>query len=241
METLSFLHLPNKNSMAPKEFSLQINKPCSENWNAMSEQEQGRFCSNCKTVVMDFTGMSTHEILSFFKDQTKEICGRFQMHQLETIYSLSLRKNPWYMHRFLQYAISGLLTLKLADGAAQTPVAKTEIKAGQKEEDKKIGSTKTDDKNWIEGIVLYQNSPLPDATVTLSGTEQSFQTDEEGKFRFELPKDFTAKEFSLRFYYSGYGSQTRYFTYAQLPIKNLTVELEIRHLMGKVARPKLKY
>jgi hypothetical protein len=58
--------------MVPK-----INTPCPENWDKMNPENQGRFCSACAKIVVDFTQKTTEEIINFLsarKDQ--EVCGR---------------------------------------------------------------------------------------------------------------------------------------------------------------------
>ena len=41
-----------------------IPNPCSEDWNTMTPDDNGRFCGSCQKVVIDFTTYSTHEILA---------------------------------------------------------------------------------------------------------------------------------------------------------------------------------
>lgn len=60
---------------------LSIPKPCHENWNEMSQTEQGRFCSVCSKTVMDFTDCSYEEIYQKLSND-KNICGRFKSNQL---------------------------------------------------------------------------------------------------------------------------------------------------------------
>lgn len=65
--------------------NIQIPKPCSENWEMMSSQEKGRFCSVCNKCVIDFTQKQPNEILQIIDEkQDEEICGRFYNHQLDT-------------------------------------------------------------------------------------------------------------------------------------------------------------
>ena len=42
----------------------------------MTPTEQGRYCDKCAAVVVDFSLMSTHEILEYVKKQKSKVCGR---------------------------------------------------------------------------------------------------------------------------------------------------------------------
>jgi hypothetical protein len=67
-------------------FKITIPKPCHEDWNAMTPDATGRFCSSCTKSVVDFTNKSTTEIQQYFiENQGKKVCGRFQNKQLDTI------------------------------------------------------------------------------------------------------------------------------------------------------------
>jgi len=63
--------------------NLHIPNPCSENWELMSPQEKGRFCSICNKCVIDFTQKQPQEILQIIDEKKdEEVCGRFYKHQL---------------------------------------------------------------------------------------------------------------------------------------------------------------
>lgn len=63
--------------------NIQIPNPCSENWEIMSPQEKGRFCSVCSKCVIDFTHKQPEEINQIFiENRNTSICGRFYSHQL---------------------------------------------------------------------------------------------------------------------------------------------------------------
>ena len=63
---------------------LAIPKPCHENWEEMTREQQGRFCNACATTVIDFTNMSDGELLNFFKDKRSgDYCGRILPQQLD--------------------------------------------------------------------------------------------------------------------------------------------------------------
>jgi hypothetical protein len=63
---------------------IAINNLCHENWDAMTPNEKGAFCSACQKTVVDFSKKTTEEIKSFFNTvpQTEKVCGRFKEEQL---------------------------------------------------------------------------------------------------------------------------------------------------------------
>ncbi|WP_390450740.1 hypothetical protein [Chryseobacterium sp. Alg-005] len=64
--------------------SFRIPDPCSENWDIMSPQEKGRFCSVCNKCVIDFTNKNPQEIRQIIEEkQDESVCGRFYNHQLK--------------------------------------------------------------------------------------------------------------------------------------------------------------
>jgi hypothetical protein len=63
--------------------NITIPKPCHENWNTMSPQEQGRFCDKCCKTVVDFSTKSPVEVRQILLERKNEkVCGRFNNDQL---------------------------------------------------------------------------------------------------------------------------------------------------------------
>ncbi|WP_158596997.1 hypothetical protein [Aquimarina sp. BL5] len=59
-------------------FKISIPKPCRENWDTMTPNEQGRFCTSCSKTVIDFTEKSIPVIKDFLiQNHEKQVCGRF--------------------------------------------------------------------------------------------------------------------------------------------------------------------
>ncbi len=92
-----------------KAITISIPTPCNENWNAMTPNNQGRFCGVCSKTVIDFTGMADAAIYNIF-DKHKEggICGRFRNDQLNRN-MLPLQTPQWYKANIWKYAIAGTL------------------------------------------------------------------------------------------------------------------------------------
>lgn len=61
---------------------ITIPKPCHENWDNMTPNEKGKFCSVCSKTVHDFTSFSDEKLINTF-DSNKDICGRFRKDQLD--------------------------------------------------------------------------------------------------------------------------------------------------------------
>ncbi|WP_312301007.1 hypothetical protein [Chryseobacterium sp.] len=66
-----------------------IPKPCHENWENMTEDERGKFCSVCSKTVHDFTASSDEELINSL-GSGQNICGRFREDQLGRNLNLSL-------------------------------------------------------------------------------------------------------------------------------------------------------
>ena len=69
-----------------RKYKLAIPEPCTENWDKMTPNENGRYCMSCSKTVIDFSIMSSDKIQHFFiQNQNKKICGRFKNEQLESL------------------------------------------------------------------------------------------------------------------------------------------------------------
>lgn len=67
-------------------YKITIPKPCHEDWDKMTPDQTGRFCSSCVKSVVDFTHMKTPEIQEYFiQNQGQKVCGRFKTDQLDAI------------------------------------------------------------------------------------------------------------------------------------------------------------
>lgn len=110
---------------------ISVPNPCNENWNSMTPQNQGRFCSNCQLVVTDFTKMDDNEIIHYFRThQNEKICGHFRNEQLTrmkiTITPAQLQNHNWSIIQQIRIAIflvfaSSLFSCKSSDPNNHTP------------------------------------------------------------------------------------------------------------------------
>src|SRR6187399_1832792 len=90
-----------KPAIMSKPFQLTIPKPCHEDWNKMTPDEKGRFCSSCQKQVVDFTMMNNQQLAAFFKKpSTGSVCGRFNNDQLNQDLQVPQKRIPWLKYFF---------------------------------------------------------------------------------------------------------------------------------------------
>lgn len=91
-----------------KNVQLSIKNPCSESWDRMTPEEQGRFCASCQKLVIDFTSMDDQEVLQWFTLPKGSVCGRFRQDQLRRslVANPEKKRSKW---RYWHYLVAGLL------------------------------------------------------------------------------------------------------------------------------------
>lgn len=108
---------------------IAIKKPCHENWDAMTPNEQGAFCGKCVKTVIDFTNHSLDEIKAFFTANSRQnVCGRFEEDQLSALsfdtFFKRFRRFE-FTRRFaliLFFTFSGLFGVQKAQAQTSTPI-----------------------------------------------------------------------------------------------------------------------
>lgn len=148
--------LYNKDTM-----KITIEKPCHENWEEMTPQEKGKFCSVCSKTVRDFTNDSDDEILEVLsKPSSKNICGNFYESQL---------------NRNIQYSFINSLLSKFAVGFILTAVGIVSLNAQEKD------SVKTSVLANLQGqiIGLSANSQNGAVIASTRGMPSSIQGNNE--------------------------------------------------------------
>ena len=188
--------------------NIYISKPCHENWNRMTQEEQGRHCTVCDKVVKDFNHMSNEEILNSLKSAQGSVCGRVNASQL-TPASQKQKIQFWaqgFVFKKAIYPIMALLGIGLftkkvmAQGAVHHPVkGKMHVKdyyTGNKEITLIIRSK-------------YHNQLLSGAQIQIfSGINnhpETLITGTEGKVVLKIaPEDLTSDSVGIEIYAAGY-------------------------------------
>jgi hypothetical protein len=153
-----------------KHIQLTIADPCHEDWDKMTKSEQGKFCGSCQKQVIDFSGMTDAQLVSFFrKKSTSTVCGKFYDDQLDRDIPVPHKRIPWVKY-FFQFTLPlFLVTIK-----AKAQKGKVAVKTIQ---------TETCFKNNIYGNVSRVETPgdLMDLFVDQGIQIKGKVVNEEGK------------------------------------------------------------
>lgn len=155
--------------------NISIPKPCHENWEAMTPEDKGRFCSVCTKTVFDFTKASDKEIIEHLnKDATT--CGRFVSSQLNRDLIITKEKSSyWIIATATLFSFLGI--------GSQT--AYSQVKQDTIQTDKKLNKNiinTTNNPITITGIVSDDLGPIAGVNVVVKGTTRGTTTDFDGNF-----------------------------------------------------------
>jgi hypothetical protein len=163
-----------------RKINISVPKPCHENWEAMTPEEQGRFCGVCSKTVFDFTKATDKEIIeNLNKDATA--CGRFVSSQLNRDLILPKEKSSYWI-------IASATLFSFLGIGSQT--AYSQVKQDTIQTDKKNlnqGSIKTV-KNpiTITGIVSDDLGPMYGANIVIKESTIGTSTDFDGKYSIKV-------------------------------------------------------
>jgi len=212
------------------QFSLEINQPCSENFNEFTPTQKGGFCDSCKTEVIDFSKMNTDEIINYFKNnQNQDICGKFKTNQLKTYTKSSTKRKKISFWSGIGLACLSLFSFNSIKAQTTNTNFNTSNSTIKKQE-KKIA---------VKGIVTDGTEPLPGVSILLKGTTIGTETDFDGNFKFPIE---LKKGDILIFSFIGMESQKITITSSNAASKiNLKVNMDADScvLVGKVAVKKV--
>ena len=161
--------------------NITIPQPCNENWEAMTSEDKGRFCSSCQKKVFDFTASSDREIVTAFQ-QNQNLCGRFLNTQLNR--DLVKPKEKTTLWLAATTALISLVGLNEVTGQEKAPTEQTDNRILGK-----FIATPVKEEIEVTGVVKDSSGPLPGANVSVKGTNITTQTDFDGKFSIRTKKN----------------------------------------------------
>lgn len=133
--------------------SYSIPSPCSEDWNTMTPNEQGRHCDKCAMTVIDFTKMTEAEIILTLQSAAgQRICGRMRQEvKSENLSPVSVLSTQGYRLPKLSASIYTLSIATLLLASCQNSNSR--------------GNTTVGEMVPVEETVLL-GEPAPDTTNT---------------------------------------------------------------------------
>lgn len=161
---------------------ITIPKPCHENWNAMTPEEKGRFCSVCSKTVRDFTVASDQEIIEVFSHSSEDICGNF--------YKSQLNRNLQYSYLnslFTKFAVGFILTTGgFVSVNAQQNTVKDTLKTEEIREIVFSGFNKQKDQKSLGAVSIIPANALNN---TKAGSPKEIQPKVQGLIINQMPEN----------------------------------------------------
>lgn len=177
-----------------KEIYLHIQEPCHENWEAMSPDQQGRFCQSCAKRVIDFSQMSDHQILDILSKASGNTCGRFTSGQLERPMGEEKKTIPFFLKPY-KIALASMVPLFILSSEAPAQDIQLKGKVSTRQEIPALpvllGDVNIVNSNIsvLGGRVLSEEGKvLKKAAVSIKGTKTRTVSDDTGSFLFEFRK-----------------------------------------------------
>lgn len=195
------------------QIKITIQSPCSEKWNSMLPQEQGRHCVQCNRIILDFSTKSDQEILDYIQQASGKICGKFLNDQLDrTLIPIPQRKQIPVWQKiaaslFLLMGVERTYANHRAPLAAKVVESKTDTEKFVQRNIPLVNSKKNAKEEVVlKGMVLDSNTNegVIFATVRLLGTDAYCNTDINGSYSFKLPIGFLGPWIELEYACVGY-------------------------------------
>ena len=199
-------------------YTINIPKPCHEDWYKMTPTEKGAFCSSCAKEVQDFTNIPTSKLLQHLKEQQNS-CGRFTKRQIQE--PLKTSSQSQWKNRMLALGFSSVMaTVSVANG--QTVVSDAiEVQSTLKDVTVNQNPEALADTNiTVNGIVKVLEQPAAGVKIQLEGTTMNTISDRDGSFCLEIPVTYLEENNTLRFDYLG-------FTSIIIPVYKTTKDLDV--------------
>lgn len=165
-----------------KAISINIPKPCHEDWTKMTPKDQGRHCLACNKTVIDFTKKTDESIIKTIASNGN-LCGRFKVQQLNRKLVLQRKERNNYMS-LVASGLFAFFALGNQDIHAQGKPKTVNVDSLKAPQVKGKIATSVLNERVISGIVITADDglPLPGASVIVKGTSRGQQTDFDGKY-----------------------------------------------------------
>ncbi len=207
----------------------------------MIQSDEGKYCSECSTKVVDFTGLTDSQVIQILSRNTEKICGRLTDVQINrTIVNARPRRISSGFYKIL----SSIFLLSMSGTAFSFG---TDIK---RHFFSKINSTRTNHlqntlpdsiKNVFHGRVMDPAKiPLIGVQILIKGTKIKAVTDINGKFQLSIPEELLKSKVTLLFLFIGYEMKEVAINEKPLDGDFVVVMVESKSVIGEVIITPLK-
>lgn len=173
-----------------EQLKLTVSNPCQENWNSFTQTEKGGFCSNCQKEVIDFTQFSDQQLITYFKEQQGNTCGKFSPRQLNRYHELVPIVSPKMGLKQFKMALAACVLFLISKPAISLPNQPSSAAPmiTQHQSREPIQAPDNNDPIKVSGKVVDEyGEVLPAVSVILKGSDKGTSTDIDGKFVFPEP------------------------------------------------------
>lgn len=219
--------------------TIDIPKPCQENWDEMELSMNGRYCSSCQREVIDFTEMSNQEIIAYFKNN-KNFCGSFNSDQLNRNYYIG-NNNYFYGVRRFAATIVAFLSLKYSSVFALNNKMETVQTTTDSRKLEEAPTMDTMDFR-ISGRVTVKDSSLLDNQpihIKIAYTNIDIQPDAKGNYEIFMQKDSIKQYTIISFFHPNLKFETRTIHITNFP-QILNIEMD-RPPSGRIGGMPVRY
>lgn len=224
-------------------YKLILDNPCTQEWNSMTENSCGRFCSNCSKSVIDLSNMNDSELINFAENNSGKFCGRVKATQLNRTIIKSIQEPK---KGFSYKLLASIFLLNPSQGSSVSnnnviselvSVSGNDQSADLKIEIKEEGKGGSDTSlKVISGVVIDSVTceGLPFVSVIIKDTKTGTLTDIDGKFKLVIPENLLNDEINLSFLSLGYSSITITVANRSTTLKQeiILCQDEVRYLGG---------
>lgn len=140
---------------------VRVPEPCHEDWNKMTPEKQGRFCSSCSKTVVDFSNKTDTEISTILlENKDQKMCGHFKASQVNRPLSFKIDMNnlPKNMSVTKVFAVA----LFIAFG--------TFLFSCTNYQGQKVGKLELENYEYVKGDIA---APIDDTLKTETGVSDS--------------------------------------------------------------------
>lgn len=189
----------------PKSYlQIQLNNPCEEDWNTMTDVKNGKFCASCSKTVVDFSLMSDQQIIDYFLKQPTNSCGRFSHDQLNRGLQTDKKRHSSLTHKLILFClfVFNLVPRKLNAQISKTPNQATNPKDSFNSQTP-LNQTASEPTlmKTIKGHVFdsLTKKPLSHVLVEIEETKYVTTTDSTGEYSISIPDSLLQTGFTLIF------------------------------------------